>query len=151
MNNRKIWCTYIDCSKTLSFKVCSFNEAQTFDYASCTFYCFPIYANIVLRLKDINSLEIISSNFSRVEYTEIDEICERLKKFKMDSKEVCFPTNFYAQPFEIPSLILKYIPRLASNPTSARLELSKFFRSESYKQLLTFAIYNEQQNSLYIQ
>ena len=85
MNNRKIWCTYIDCSKTLSFKVCSFNEAQTFDYAACTFYCFPIYASILLRLKDINSLEIISSNFSRVEYTEIDEICERLKKFKIEN------------------------------------------------------------------
>ena len=143
--NRKIWCTYIDGAKTLSFKVCSFNEAQTFDYAACTFYRFPIYASIILRFKDINSLEIISSNFSRVNFTEIDELCERLKKFKIENKELyCFPTHFYAQPFEIPSLILKHIPRLVSNPTSARLELSKFFRSELYKQLLTFATYDEQ-------
>ena len=139
MSNRKLWCTYIDSSKTLSFKVCSFNEAQTFDYAACTFYCFPIYASIVLRFKDINSLEIISSNFSRVEYTEIDEICERLKKFKIEDKESLFPIHLYANPFEIPSLIFKYIPRVQPNPTSARLELSKFFRSELYKQLLTFA------------
>ena len=139
MSNRKLWCTYIDSSKTLSFKVCSFNEAQTFDYAACTFYCFPIYASIVLRFKDINSLEIISSNFSRVEYTEIDEICERLKKIKIEDKESLFPIHLYANPFEIPSLIFKYIPRVQPNPTSARLELSKFFRSELYKQLLTFA------------
>ena len=139
MSNRKLWCTYIDSSKTLSFKVCSFNEAQTFDYAACTFYCFPIYASIVLRFKDINSLEIISSNFSRVEYTEIDEICKRLKKFKIEDKESLFPIHLYANPFEIPSLIFKYIPRVLPNPTSARLELSKFFRSELYKQLLTFA------------
>lgn len=139
MSNRKLWCTYIDSSKTLSFKVCSFNEAQTFDYAACTFYCFPIYASIVLRFKDINSLEIISSNFSRVEYTEIDEICKRLKKFKIEDKESLFPIHLYANPFEIPSLIFKYIPRVQPNPTSARLELSKFFRSELYKQLLTFA------------
>ena len=140
MGNRKIWCTYIDGAKTLSFKVCSFNEAQTFDYAACTFYRFTIYASIVLRFKDINSLEIISSNFSRVEYTEIDELCERLKKFKIESKELRFPIHFYAQPFEIPSLILKHIPRLVSNPTSARLELSKFFRSELYKQLICAAL-----------
>lgn len=139
MNNRKIWCTYIDGVKTLSFKVCSFNEAQTFDYAACTFYRFTIYASIVLRFKDINSLEIISSNFSRVNFTEIDELCERLKKIKIVSKEFCFPTHFYAHPFEIPSLVLKHIPRMLPNPTSARLELSKFFRSELYKQLLTFA------------
>ena len=82
--NRKIWCTYIDGAKTLSFKVCSFNEAQTFDYAACTFYRFPIYASTILRFKDINSLEIISSNFSRVNFTEIDELCERLKKFKIE-------------------------------------------------------------------
>lgn len=143
MNTRKIWCTYFDYSQTLSFKVCSFNEAKTFDYASCTFYCFPIYANIVLRLKDINSLEIISSNFSRVEYTEIDEICERLKKFKIENKELLFPIHLYAHPFEIPSLVLKHIPRVLPNPKSARLELSKFFRSELYKQLLTFATSNE--------
>ena len=139
MSNRKLWCTYIDSSKTLSFKVCSFNEAQTFDYAACTFYRFPIYASIILRFKDINSLEIISSNFSRVEYTEIDEICKRLKKFKIEDKESLFPIHLYANPFEIPSLIFKYIPRVQPNPTSARLELSKFFRSELYKQLLTFA------------
>lgn len=78
--NRKIWVSYIVSTKTLVFKVCSFNEARKSDFFNCNFYHFSIYAYIILRFTDKNSLEIISSNFSRVELSEIDKIYEQLKK-----------------------------------------------------------------------
>ena len=99
----------------------------------------PTYGKILLSFTDIKSLKILASNFYSDNFDTIGELPRHLKKVNIDHRDLVYTIQLYAHPFEIPSLVLKHIPRMQPNPTSARLELSKFFRSELYKQLLTFA------------
>ena len=149
MNNRKIWCTYSKSSKMLAFYVCSFDERKTFMIKTRTNLNFiysrlPTYGKILLSFTDIKSLKILTSNFYSDNFDTIGELPRHLKKVNIDHRDLVYTIQLYAHPFEIPSLVLKHIPRVLPNPTSARLELSKFFRSELYIKLLTFATYDEQ-------